>query len=65
MATFEEVMQLLINQAESLSTKMTVEDKAEVTRAGAKVFKQAIKQEVLSRHYRQSLHQLLYQYQER
>lgn len=52
MATFEEVMQLLINQAESLSTKMSVEDKAEVTRAGAKVFKQALKQEVLSRHYR-------------
>ena len=37
MATFEEAMQLIINQAESLSTKMTVEDKAEVTKAGAKV----------------------------
>lgn len=52
MATFEEAMQLIINQAESLSTKMTVEDKAEVTKAGAKVFEQALKQEVLSRHYR-------------
>ena len=42
MATFEEAMQLIINQAESLSTKMTVEDKAKVTKAGAKVFEQAL-----------------------
>ena len=46
MATFEEAMQLIINQAESLSTKMTVEDKAEVTKAGAKVFEQALAYEV-------------------
>ena len=36
MATFEEAMQLITNQAESLSTKMTVEDKAEVTRRALK-----------------------------
>ncbi|MDM5143823.1 hypothetical protein ICE98_00894 [Lactococcus lactis] len=51
MATFEEAMQLIINQAESLSTKMTVEDKAEVTKAGAKVFEQALAYEVRNRHY--------------
>lgn len=52
MASFEEAMQLIINQAESLSTKMTVEDKAEVTKAGAKVFEQALAYEVRNRHYR-------------
>lgn len=52
MATFEEAMNLLINEAESLSVGMSVEDKAEVTKAGAKMFEQALKQEVLSRHYR-------------
>lgn len=52
MATFEEAMQLIINQAESLSTKMSVEDKAEVTKAGAKVFEQALAYEVRNRHYR-------------
>lgn len=52
MATFEEAMRLVVDQAESLSTKMSVEDKAKVTKAGAKVFEQALKQEVLSRHYR-------------
>lgn len=52
MTTFEEAMQLIVDQAEAMSTNMTVEDKAEVTKAGAKIFQEALKQEVVSRHYR-------------
>ncbi len=52
MATFEEAMKLLVDEAEALSTGMSVEDKAKVTKAGAKVFKQALDYEVRNRHYR-------------
>jgi Bacteriophage protein of unknown function (DUF646). len=52
MATFEEAMQRVIDTAESVSTKMPVEDRAKVTRAGAKAFKQALTREVRNRHYR-------------
>jgi len=52
MVSFYDAMQLIVDRAEELSTKMSVEDKAEVTKAGAKIFEQALKQEVLSRHYR-------------
>lgn len=52
MATFEEAMQVLIDAAESVSTKMPVEDKAKVTRAGAKVFQEALGAMVRYKHYR-------------
>lgn len=52
MATFEEAMQVLIDAAESVSTKMPVEDKSIITKAGAKVFEQALSYEVRNNHYR-------------
>lgn len=52
MATFEEAMQMIVAAAESVSTKMPVEDRAVITRAGAKVFQQALTYEVRNRHYR-------------
>lgn len=52
MATFEEVMQLIIDNAEEISTKMSVEDKSKITKAGAKAFKLALTSEVRDRHYR-------------
>lgn len=52
MATFEEAMQVLIYEAEAVSTNMTIEDRRKVTKAGAKVFQEALGKEVRSRHYR-------------
>lgn len=52
MATFEEVMQSIVDEAEAISTKMSVEDKAKITKAGAKIFRQALESEVRNRHYR-------------
>ena len=52
MVSFYDAMQLIVDRAEELSTKMSVEDKAEVTKAGAKVFEQALAYEVRNRHYR-------------
>lgn len=52
MATFEEAMQLLVDEAEAVSTNMTVEDRMEITRAGAKVFQEALSAMVRNKHYR-------------
>ncbi|MGY0180645.1 hypothetical protein [Lactococcus garvieae] len=52
MATFEEAMKLLIDEAEALSIGMSVEDKKEVTKAGAKVFQKALEAQVVRKHYR-------------
>lgn len=50
--TFEEAFNQIVEDAESVSTKMSVEDKAAITKAQASVFKQALKEEVKSKHYR-------------
>ena len=52
MVTFEEALQRVVDEAEAVSTKMSIEDKAKITRAGAKVFQEALKAEVKKRHYR-------------
>lgn len=49
---FEEAMEVLVKRAESISTKMPIEDKAKITNAGAKVFKRELKKETKNRHYR-------------
>nr|WP_242328030.1 HK97 gp10 family phage protein [Lactococcus lactis] len=52
MVTFEEALKRVVDEAEAVSTKMSVEDKARITKAGAKVFKEVLQAEVKKRHYR-------------
>ena len=50
--TFEEALNQVVEDAESVSTKMSVEDKAAITKAEAQVFKQALKEKTKAQHYR-------------
>lgn len=50
--SFESILNAFIEDAEALSTNMTVEDKAKVTKAGADVFAKELEAEYKANHYR-------------
>lgn len=50
--SLESILNALIEDAEALSTNMTVEDKAKVTKAGADVFAKELEAEYKANHYR-------------
>lgn len=49
---FEEIMNSLIEEAESVSTSLTVEDKAKITKAGANAFAIGLEKVTKDKHYR-------------
>lgn len=49
---FEEIMNSLIEEAESVSTALTVEDKAKITKAGANAFAKGLEKVTKDKHYR-------------
>ncbi|KIU23780.1 HK97 gp10 family phage protein [Weissella cibaria] len=50
--SLESILNAFIEDAEALSTNMTVEDKAKVTKAGADVFAKELETEYKANHYR-------------
>lgn len=50
--TLEQILNDFIEEAESVSTEMTVEDKQKITKAGAEVFAKELGAEYKSKHYR-------------
>lgn len=50
--SFEEALNEIVDNAEKASTKMTVDDKAKITRAEASVFKNELEHVVEEKHYR-------------
>lgn len=50
--SLESILSALIEDAEALSTNMTVEDKQKVTKAGADVFAKELETEYKNNHYR-------------
>ncbi|MCT0957142.1 HK97 gp10 family phage protein [Weissella cibaria] len=50
--SLESILSALIEDAEALSTNMTVEDKQKVTKAGADVFAKELEAEYKNNHYR-------------
>lgn len=51
--SFIDALNEIVEDAEAVSTKMTVEDKAKITKAEAKVFKEALANTVKRNHYRE------------
>lgn len=50
--SLEDILNAIISDAEALSTQMTVEDKAKLTKAGADVFAKELESEYKANHYR-------------
>lgn len=50
--TLEQILNQIVDDAEAITTKMSVEDKAKITKAGANVFAKELEQVVKSKHYR-------------
>ena len=50
--SLEDILNAFVADAEAVSTQMTVEDKAKVTKAGAEVFAEAVEAEYKANHYR-------------
>ncbi|WCE24257.1 HK97 gp10 family phage protein [Weissella cibaria] len=50
--SLEDILNAFIEDAEAVSTNMTVEDKAKVTKAGADVFAKELEAEYKAHHYR-------------
>lgn len=50
--SLEDILNAFIEDAEAVSTNMTVEDKAKVTKAGADVFAKELESEYQANHYR-------------
>ena len=50
--SFESILNAFIEDAEAVSTNMTVEDKQKVTKAGADVFAKELEAEYKANHYR-------------
>ncbi|MCH4101047.1 HK97 gp10 family phage protein [Pediococcus acidilactici] len=48
---YEDFMEKWLKQVKSISTNMSVADKARITKAGAKVFKKELEAETRSKHY--------------
>ena len=50
--SLEDILNSIVEEAEAVSTNLTVEDKAEITKAGAKVFKASLEEVTKAKHYR-------------
>lgn len=50
--SLEDILNAFIKETEAVSTQMSVEDKAKVTKAGAKVFAKELEAEYKANHYR-------------
>ncbi|TVV27051.1 HK97 gp10 family phage protein [Weissella cibaria] len=50
--SLEDILNAIISDAEALSTQMTVEDKAKLTKAGADIFAKELETEYKANHYR-------------
>lgn len=50
--SFEEIMNGLIEEAEAVSSNLTVEDKAKITKAGAVAFAKGLEKVTREKHYR-------------
>lgn len=50
--TLEQILNQIVDDAEAITTKMSVEDKAKITKAGADVFAKELEQVVKDKHYR-------------
>lgn len=50
--TLEQILNQIVDDAEAITTKMSVEDKVKITKAGANVFAKELEQVVKSKHYR-------------
>lgn len=50
--SLEDILNAIISDAEALSTQITVEDKAKLTKAGADVFAKELETEYKANHYR-------------
>lgn len=50
--SLEDILNAFVEEAEAVSTAMTVEDKAKVTKAGADVFAKEVEAEYKANHYR-------------
>jgi len=50
--TLEDILDEIIKDAEAVSTKMTVEEKQKVTKAGADVFARELESQYKAKHYR-------------
>ncbi len=50
--SLEDILNAIVNDAEALSTQMTVDDKAKLTKAGADVFAKELEAEYKANHYR-------------
>jgi len=50
--SLEDILNAFVADAEAISTQMTVEDKAKVTKAGAEVFAKEVEAEYKANHYR-------------
>ncbi len=52
MESLEDILNAFVEEAEAVSTQMTVEDKAKVTKAGAEVFAKEVEDVYEANHYR-------------
>lgn len=50
--SLEDILNSIVEEAEAVSTNLTVEDKAQITKAGAKVFKVSLEEVTKAKHYR-------------
>ena len=50
--SFEEIMNSLVSDAESVSSDLSVEDKAKITKAGADAFAKGLEKVTKEKHYR-------------
>lgn len=50
--SLEDILNSIVEEAEAVSTNLTVEDKAKITKAGAKVFKVSLEEVTKAKHYR-------------
>lgn len=50
--SFEAILNAIVNDAEALSTQMTVEDKSKLTKVGADVFAKELEAVTKEKHYR-------------
>lgn len=50
--SLEDILNSIVEEAEAVSTNLAVEDKAEITKAGAKVFKASLEEVTKAKHYR-------------
>ncbi|MCJ1993800.1 HK97 gp10 family phage protein [Lactococcus piscium] len=49
---FDDIMKALVEDAEAVSTNLTIEDKSKITKAGAQVFADGLQKVTKQKHYR-------------